>query len=173
MQLERLSVTHEVPSSYGDGAAALVSAAARQPRVTARHLSLGRPPLFSPLPQLPSCCKGNAARAWGGGGFLSLKVNFLLLIGADPSEGGNVTCSHNSAAASERATFSIVSLAVNFRALPGHSLILNSDREGARNALLLGRTAAHLTIKQKKELIWDAPGEALDPFGPLPKRTAS
>lgn len=73
-----------------------------------------------------------------------------LPIGADPSEEGNVTCSHNSAAASEKATFSIASLAVNFGALQGHSLILNADREGARNALLLGGTAAHLTIKQKK-----------------------
>lgn len=140
-------MTCPAPSSYGDGVAELVSPAALQPRVTAHSLSLGRPPLFSPLPQLLSCSEENAAHAWGGGGPFSKRK---LPIGADPSEEGNVTRSHNSAAASEKATFSIASLAVNFGALQGHSLILNADREGARNALLLGGTAAHLTIKQKK-----------------------
>lgn len=95
----------------------------------------------------------------------------MLLIAADPDKEGNVTYSHNfSISVSGKAL--IVSLAVNFGALQGHSLILHSDRGGVRNTLLLGETPTCLSIKQRKDLIEDAPGEALDPFASLPECTA-
>lgn len=67
----------------------------------------------------------------------------------------------------------MVSLAVNFRALQGHSLILHSGRGGVRSALLLGETPTCPSMKQRQGLIEDAPEEALEPFASLHEGTAS